>query len=168
MSPKAFARAIVMVELAVIAAALTLIVGDILTRDPPYRPFREFESPQRIVGTRVIAAGNVVSVKGRKCYDVSLDVVPITGTAWWARVDGPAPRQRILYPAGTGRLIRVPALLPGGCLVTTYRNRVPKGLPAGRWRLEGIETAAKDGTVGWYTQTFTVCRPGDRRCLTQT
>ena len=139
------------------AISLVLLVGmaAILYRlSQSYEPFGEFPVPQKIVGAKEVRPGGVLKVRATKCYRGD-KLIPIIGVSVFVR-SGPS---RLTVPYTFGAAARDPQGGDNGCYTSTYHNRIPADLPAGRWRIEGSDTARQGSDSkeqGWYTETFTV------------
>lgn len=140
---------------AVIAIAVTAAAGAVALLVPtPNTPILGvYESPQRVVNIQPLAEGGMLVVTGRRC--VTAHSARVLTFRTFTRVDpGPtgAPRTaaastRVIDERKGGR----------GCEPQAITIALPAGVTAGKWRVDGIDLAVKDGSLRvWYSEDFEV------------
>jgi hypothetical protein len=120
---------------------LVAVLVNNLTNEGPYRPIEDI-NPQTVV--RVTQ--DFVEVHAVKCNKSDRDVA-VEGRAYFRNVE---TQELILVREGGG--IRKP-----GCETIRFVNRIPAGITAGRWRIEGVEIAragTEEQREPWYTEPF--------------
>lgn len=124
-------------------AVLLAVLFNSLLQDGPYHPIRN-KNPQTVIAV----TRRAVEVAAVKC-NASDEDVAVVGQIYFRNVD---TQELIFVREGVG--IRKP-----GCETIHYVNRIPDGITAGTWRIEGLEitrAGTEEQREPWYTEPFEI------------